>query len=195
MILKWYHTLQVKFDLLVKFLIFLAVYLSISTVINLKILTNSNQQIQSYKFTSYIAAFFLCGFDHRDAWIMHTNIIWSKRSTEFKELSPCSVWYPLKGDYSLWFWSPRCLKYPYKHHMIKTFNWFKELPPCSVWYHLKSLGVSKAKDLNRIAWEQLIFVSIVWILLITNTHIYLINKNTCINESYLWLVAYVCYVC
>ena len=39
------------------FLIFLAVCLNISTVINIKILTNSNQQIQSYKFTSHIAAF------------------------------------------------------------------------------------------------------------------------------------------
>ena len=39
------------------FLIFLAVCLNISTVINIKILTNSNQQTQSYKFTSNIAAF------------------------------------------------------------------------------------------------------------------------------------------
>jgi hypothetical protein len=39
------------------FLIFLAVCLNISTIINIKILTNSNQQIQSYKFTSHIAAF------------------------------------------------------------------------------------------------------------------------------------------
>jgi hypothetical protein len=39
------------------FLIFLAVCLNISTVINVKILTNSNQQTQSYKFTSHIAAF------------------------------------------------------------------------------------------------------------------------------------------
>jgi hypothetical protein len=39
------------------FLIFLAVCLNISTVINIKILTNSNQQTQSYKFTSHIAAF------------------------------------------------------------------------------------------------------------------------------------------
>ena len=31
--------------------------LNISTVINIKILTNSNQQIQSYQFTSHIAAF------------------------------------------------------------------------------------------------------------------------------------------
>ena len=38
------------------FLIFLAVCLNISTVINIKILTNSNQQTQSYKFTSHIAA-------------------------------------------------------------------------------------------------------------------------------------------
>jgi hypothetical protein len=36
---------------------FLAVCLNISTVINIKILTNSNQQTQSYKFTSHIAAF------------------------------------------------------------------------------------------------------------------------------------------
>ena len=39
------------------FLIFLAVCLNISTVINIKILTHSNQQTQSYKFTSHIAAF------------------------------------------------------------------------------------------------------------------------------------------
>ena len=39
------------------FLIFLAVCLNISTVINIKILTNSNQQTPSYKFTSHIAAF------------------------------------------------------------------------------------------------------------------------------------------
>ena len=39
------------------FLIFLAVCLNIYTVINIKILTNSNQQIQSYQFTSHIAAF------------------------------------------------------------------------------------------------------------------------------------------
>ena len=77
------------------FLIFLAVCLNISTVINIKILTNSNQQTQSYKFTSHIAAF-LSGFDHRDAWNLYTNIIWSKRSTDFKELSPCSVWFHLK---------------------------------------------------------------------------------------------------
>ena len=31
--------------------------LNITTVINIKILTNSNQQTQSYKFTSHIAAF------------------------------------------------------------------------------------------------------------------------------------------
>ena len=42
---------------LFNFLIFLAVCLNISTVINIKILTNSNQQTQSYKFTSHIAAF------------------------------------------------------------------------------------------------------------------------------------------
>jgi hypothetical protein len=28
---------------------------------------------------------------------LHTNIIWSKRSTDFKELSACSVWYHLKS--------------------------------------------------------------------------------------------------
>jgi hypothetical protein len=39
------------------FLILLAVCLNISTVINIKILTNSNQQTQSYEFTSHIAAF------------------------------------------------------------------------------------------------------------------------------------------
>jgi hypothetical protein len=39
------------------FLIFLAVCLNISTVTNIKILTNSKQQTKSYKFTSHIAAF------------------------------------------------------------------------------------------------------------------------------------------
>ena len=39
------------------FLIFLAVCLNISTVINIKILTNSNKQTQSYKFTIHIAVF------------------------------------------------------------------------------------------------------------------------------------------
>jgi hypothetical protein len=39
------------------FLIFLAVCLNISTVINIKVLTNSNQQTHSYRFTSHIAAF------------------------------------------------------------------------------------------------------------------------------------------
>ena len=77
------------------FLIFLAVCLNIFIVINIKIFKNSNQQNQSYKFNSHIAAFLLCGFDHRDAWNLHTNIKWSKRSTDFKELSPCSVWFPL----------------------------------------------------------------------------------------------------
>jgi hypothetical protein len=77
------------------FLFFLAVCLNISTVINIKILTNSNQQTRSYKFTCHIATF-LSGFEHRDAWNLHSNIIWSKCSTDFKELSPCSVWYPLK---------------------------------------------------------------------------------------------------
>jgi hypothetical protein len=39
------------------FFILLAVYLNISTLLNIKILANSNQQTQSYKFTSHIAAF------------------------------------------------------------------------------------------------------------------------------------------
>jgi hypothetical protein len=30
----------------------------------------------------------LCGFDHQDAWNMHTNIIWSKRSTDLKSYLP-----------------------------------------------------------------------------------------------------------
>jgi hypothetical protein len=38
-------------------LVFLFFYLNISTVINIKILTNSNQQTQSYKSTTHIAAF------------------------------------------------------------------------------------------------------------------------------------------
>ena len=42
---------------LFNFLIFLAVCLNISNVINIKILTNYNKQTQSYKFTTHIAAF------------------------------------------------------------------------------------------------------------------------------------------
>jgi hypothetical protein len=103
------------------FLFFLAVCLNISTVINIKILTNSNQQTQSYKFTSHIAAF-LSVFDHRDAWNLHTNIIWSKRSTDLKELSPCSVWYHLK-------------------------QWWSTIPPIPIKWtttsHLKSLNIKK----------------------------------------------------
>jgi hypothetical protein len=93
--LRWYHTLQVNFDLLFNFFIFWAVCLDISTVINIKILTNSNQQTQSYKFTSHIAAFLSV--------VLITEMLeiciqtWSKRSTDFKELSPCSVWYHLKS--------------------------------------------------------------------------------------------------
>ena len=64
------------------FLIFLVVCLNIYTVINIKILTKSNQQTQSYKFTSHMGSFSFCGFDHRDAWKLHTNIIWSKCSTD-----------------------------------------------------------------------------------------------------------------
>jgi hypothetical protein len=56
--LRWYHTLQVKFDLLVKFSYFFwQCVFNISTVINIKIVTNSNQQTQSYKFTSHISSF------------------------------------------------------------------------------------------------------------------------------------------
>jgi hypothetical protein len=47
----------------------------------------------------------LCGFDHRDAWNLHTNIIWSKHSTDFKELSSCSVRYPLKNSVTLQVWN------------------------------------------------------------------------------------------
>ena len=75
------------------FLIVLAVCLNMSTVINFKILAKSNQQTQSYKFTRHIAAFLSV--------VLITemlDIIWSKRSTDFKELSPCSVWYPLKEE-------------------------------------------------------------------------------------------------
>jgi NADH:ubiquinone oxidoreductase subunit 3 (subunit A) len=74
------------------FLIFLAVCLNIFTVIIIKILTNSNQQAQSYKFTSHITAF-LSGFDHRDSWNLHTNI-WSKRS---RSNFTWSVWYHLNA--------------------------------------------------------------------------------------------------
>ena len=103
------------------FLIFLAVCLTISTIINIKILTNSNQQTQSYKFTSHIAAF-LCGFDHWDAWNLHTNIIWSKRSTDFKELSPCSVRYHLKWLIVVWCqmsnFSATCLSW--QEHLLQA---------------------------------------------------------------------------
>ena len=63
------------------FLFFLAVCLNISTLINIKILTNSNR----------------------------LRAINSLATYQF---------------FSLWFWSPRCLKSACKHHMIKPFNWF-----------------------------------------------------------------------
>jgi hypothetical protein len=84
---------------------------NISTAINIKILTNSNQQTQSYEFTSHIAAF-LSGFDHRDAWNLHTNIIWPKRSRFTVPYHECALWFScsqrflrgyhtLQGDNSL----------------------------------------------------------------------------------------------
>ena len=67
--------------------------LNISTVINIKLLTNSNQQTQSYEFTSHMAAFLsvvlitemleLC----IQTYDQNVQLI-------LKELSPCSVWYP-----------------------------------------------------------------------------------------------------
>jgi hypothetical protein len=112
------------------FLIFLAVCLNISTVINIKILTNSNQKTQSYKFTSHIAAF-LCGFDHRDAWNLHANIIWSKRSTDFKELSPCSVWYHLNLSFVFLLLTPHLgdMQF-YMPHNIRM----AKMPRCSVYW-------------------------------------------------------------
>ena len=56
--LRWYHTLQVNLICSFNFHIFFCnVFEYISTVINIKIITNSNQQTQSYKYTSHIAAF------------------------------------------------------------------------------------------------------------------------------------------
>jgi hypothetical protein len=92
----------------------------------------------------------LCGFDHRDAWNLHANIIWSKRSTDFKELSPCSVWYPLKGDYSLWFWSPRCLKYACKRHMIKTSMGFFFVEILSVTKFYRQEITKKMQIINKL---------------------------------------------
>jgi H+/Cl- antiporter ClcA len=87
------------------FLFFLAACLNISTVINIKILANYNQQTQSYKFTSHIAAFLSVVLITEMLETCNTNIIWSKRSTDFKELYPCSVWYPLIGITILWIYT------------------------------------------------------------------------------------------
>ena len=78
-------------------LIFLAVCLNVSTVINIKILTNSNQQTQSYKFTSHIAAFLSMVLITEMLEICIQTSYDQKRSTDFKESSSCSVWYPLNG--------------------------------------------------------------------------------------------------
>ena len=93
LLFQWVCTIKIQLSMLVLYKV---------NVVELviKILANSNQQTQSCKFTSHIAAFFLCGFDHRDAWNLHTNIIWSKCSTDFKELSPCSVWYHLNHKFN-----------------------------------------------------------------------------------------------
>jgi len=74
------------------------VILNISTVINIKILANSNQQPQSYKFTNHIAAFLsvvlitemleICiqiSYDQNVQLILKSY-----------NVSPCSVWYHLK---------------------------------------------------------------------------------------------------
>jgi hypothetical protein len=70
--------------------------LNISTVIIIKILANSNQQTQCYKFTSHIAAFLSVVLITEMLEICMQTSYEQKGSTDFKELSPCSVWYPLK---------------------------------------------------------------------------------------------------
>ena len=86
------------------FLIFLAVCLNISTVINIKILTNSNQQTQSYKFTSHIAAFLFVVLITEMLEICIQTSYDQNVQLIFKELSPCSVWYPLKWLSNLLTW-------------------------------------------------------------------------------------------
>jgi alpha-L-arabinofuranosidase len=77
-------------------LIFMAVCLNISTVINIKILTNSNQQTQSYKFTSHIAAFLSVVLITEMLEICIQTSYDQNVQLIFKEWSPCSVWYHLK---------------------------------------------------------------------------------------------------
>ena len=78
------------------FLIFLAVCLNISTVINIKILTNSNQQTQSYKFTSHIAAFLSVFLITEMLEICIQTSYDQNVQLILRELSPCRVWYHLK---------------------------------------------------------------------------------------------------
>jgi hypothetical protein len=70
----------------------------LSTIVSLSVLLMLFFALCIFRFTASDypfghSIFSLCGFDHHDAWNLHTNIIWLKRSTDFKELSPCSVWY------------------------------------------------------------------------------------------------------
>jgi alpha-L-arabinofuranosidase len=74
----------------------MAVCLNISTVINIKILTNSNQQTQSYKFTSHIAAFLSVVLITEMLEICIQTSYDQNVQLIFKEWSPCSVWYHLK---------------------------------------------------------------------------------------------------
>jgi alpha-L-arabinofuranosidase len=77
-------------------LLFLWQCLNISTVINIKILTNSNQQTQSYKFTSHIAAFLSVVLITEMLEICIQTSYDENVQLIFKEWSPCSVWYHLK---------------------------------------------------------------------------------------------------
>jgi len=70
--------------------------LNISTVINIKILTNSNQQTQSYKFTSHIhVTAFLSVVLITEMLEICIQTSYDQNVQLILELSPCSVWYPL----------------------------------------------------------------------------------------------------
>jgi hypothetical protein len=61
-------------------------------------------------------------FHHRDAWYLHTDIIWSKLSTDIKELYHCSVWYHLKYRAFQYFDFERIIWKLFHKHIVREYR-------------------------------------------------------------------------